>query len=410
MKALCWMGKEKLEVQNVNDPKVLNPQDAIIKITRTAICGSDLHLYDGYIPTMEPGDIVGHEFMGIVEEVGPAVKKLKRGDRVVIPFTIACGSCFFCNTTQYSLCDNTNPNAALAEKMYGYSGASLYGYSHIYGGYAGGQAQYARVPFADVGPLKIENDLPDEKLLFLTDIFPTGYMAAENAQIRPGDTVAIWGAGPVGIFAVASAFMFGAARVISIDRFPERLALAAQAGAETLDYSKFDVLSSLRELTGGNGPDAAIDAVGLEAHGTGPGGLYDRTKQALRLSFDRPTVLRQAIMAVRKGGTVSFPGVYGGLLDKVPFGAAFGKGITMKMGQTHMQRYLQPLLGRIEKGELDPSFIISHRIGIEEIPEAFRVFRDKEYGCTKVVIDPWVDRTGAIVPKSQNATQPAQAA
>ncbi len=403
MKALCWMGKEKLEVQNVKDPEILNPQDAIIKITRTAICGSDLHLYDGYIPTMEPGDIVGHEFMGIVEEVGPAVKKIKRGDRVVIPFTIACGSCFFCNTTQYSLCDNTNPNAALAEKMYGYSGASLYGYSHIYGGYAGGQAQYARVPFADVGPLKIENDLPDDKLLFLTDIFPTGYMAAENAQIRPGDTVAIWGAGPVGIFAVASAFMFGAARVISIDRFPERLALARQAGAETLDYSKFDVLSSLRELTGGNGPDAAIDAVGLEAHGTGPGGIYDRTKQALRLSFDRPTVLRQAIMAVRKGGTVSFPGVYGGLLDKVPFGAAFGKGITMKMGQTHMQRYLQPLLNRIEKGELDPSFIISHRIGIEEIPEAFRVFRDKEYGCTKVVIDPWVDRTDAIVPKTQTA-------
>ncbi len=401
MKALCWMGKEKLEVQNVPDPKILNPGDAIIKITRTAICGSDLHLYDGYIPTMQPGDILGHEFMGIVEEVGVNVKKVKRGDRVVVPFTIACGSCFFCSESMWSLCDNTNPNAALAEKMYGYSGSSLYGYSHIYGGYAGGQAQYARVPFADVGPLKIENDLPDDKLLFLTDIFPTGYMGAENAQIKEGDTVAVWGAGPVGIFAARSAFMFGAKRVIAIDRFPERLKLAEETGAEPLDYSQYDVLESLRELTGGNGPDAAIDAVGMEAHGAGPGGIYDRTKQALRLSFDRPTVLRQAIMAVRKGGTVSSPGVYGGLLDKIPFGAAFGKGITMKMGQTHMQRYLAPLLKRIENNELDPSFIISHRIGMEEIPEAFRIFRDKEYGCTKVVIDPWVEggRTGDLVPK-----------
>ncbi len=406
MKALCWMGKEQLEVQDVADPKILNPQDAIIKITRTAICGSDLHLYDGYIPTMQPGDILGHEFMGIVEEVGPQVKKLKRGDRVVVPFTIACGNCFFCENTLYSACDNSNPNAALAEKMYGYSGASLYGYSHIYGGYAGGQAQYARVPFADVGPLKIENDLPDEKLLFLTDIFPTGYMGAENADIKEGDTVAVWGAGPVGIFAAASAFMFGAKRVIVIDRFPERLALAKQIGAETLDYSKFDTLESLRELTGGQGPDAAIDAVGLEGHASTLVGFYDRAQQAVKLSFDRPTVLRQAILAVRKGGTVSFPGVYGGLIDKVPFGAAFGKGITMKMGQTHMQRYLQPLLGRIEKGELDPSFIISHRIGMEEIPEAFRIFRDKKYGCTKVVIDPWVEggRTGDLVPKGSQAS------
>ena len=398
MKALCWMGKEQLEVQNVPDPKILNPGDAIIKITRTAICGSDLHLYDGYIPTLQPGDILGHEFMGVVEEVGANVKKLKRGDRVVVPFTIACGNCFFCQTTLYGLCDNSNPNAALAEKMYGYSGAALYGYSHIYGGYAGGQAQYARVPFADVGPIKIENDLPDDKLLFLSDIFPTGYMAAEDANIKEGDTVAIWGAGPVGLFAIASAFMLGAKRVISIDRFADRLALAAKLGAETLDYSQYDVLASLRELTGGQGPDGAIDAVGLEAHGASLGGVYDRTKQALRLSFDRPTVLRQAIMAVRKGGTVSFPGVYGGLLDKVPFGAAFGKGITMKMGQTHMQRYLKPLLERIEKGELDPSTIISHRIGMEEIPDAYRIFRDKQYGCTKVVIDPWAEggRTGGL--------------
>ncbi len=412
MKALCWMGKEKLEVQTVADPKLLNPSDAIIKITRTAICGSDLHLYDGHIPTMQAGDILGHEFMGIVEEVGPSVKKLKRGDRVVVPFTIACGNCFFCQSTLWSLCDNTNPNAAVAEAMYGYSGSALYGYSHIYGGYAGGQAQYARVPFADVGPIKIENDLPDEKLLFLTDVFPTGYMAAENAGIKEGDTVAIWGAGPVGIFAVASAFMFGAKRVISIDRFPDRLALAAQAGAETLDYSQHDVLKSLRELTGGTGPDSAIDAVGLEAHADTLAGVYDRTKMALKLSTDRPTVFRQAIQAVRKGGTVSIPGVYGGLLDKVPFGAAFGKGITMKMGQTHMMRYLQPLLERIEKGEIDPSFIISHRIGIEEIPEAFRIFRDKEYGCTKVVIDPWIEggRTGGLVPKTAPPQSTPQAA
>jgi threonine dehydrogenase-like Zn-dependent dehydrogenase len=392
VKALCWMGKEKLEVQTVPDPSILNPNDAI--------------------PTMQPGDILGHEFMGIVEEVGASVKKFKRGDRVVVPFTIACGNCFFCQSTLWGLCDNSNPNASLAEKMYGYSGSALYGYSHIYGGYAGGQAQYARVPFADVGPIKIENDLPDEKLLFLTDIFPTGYMAAEDANIKEGDTVAIWGAGPVGIFAAASAFMFGAKRVISIDRFPDRLALAAKVGAETLDYSKHDVLDSLRELTGGVGPDGAIDAVGLEAHSASLSGYYDSAKMALKLSTDRPTVLRQAIQAVRKGGTVSIPGVYGGLLDKVPFGAAFGKGITMKMGQTHMMRYLQPLLGRIENNEIDPSFIISHRIGMEEIPDAFRVFRDKEYGCTKVVIDPWAEggRTGDLVPKGAPTQATPQAA
>ncbi len=407
MKAACWMGKHNVEVQTVDDPKILNPHDAIIKVTRSAICGSELHLYDGYIPTMQPGDILGHEFMGVVEEVGSEVKKVKRGDRVVVPFTIACGSCFFCQDKLWSLCDNSNPNAATAEALYGYSGSALYGYSHIYGGYAGGQAQYARVPFADVGPLVVNNDIPDDRLLFLTDIFPTGYMGAENADIRQGDTVAVWGAGPVGIFAAASAFMFGAKRVIVIDRFPERLALAKQVGAETLDYSKHDTLESLRELTGGQGPDSAIDAVGMEAHGTGPGAIYDTTKQSLKLAFDRPTVLRQAILAVRKGGTVSFPGVYGGLLDKVPFGAAFGKGITMKMGQTHMMRYLAPLLKRIEDGQIDPSFIISHRIGIEEIPEAFRIFRDKKFGCTKVVIDPWTGRTGALVPKNGAAQKAA---
>ncbi len=390
MKAVCWMGKHSIAVHTVPDPKIMNPSDAIIRITRTAICGSDLHLYDGYIPTMESGDILGHEFMGIVEEVGSGVKKLKRGDRVVVPFTIACGSCFFCSKTLYSACDNSNPNAHIAEAAYGFSGAALYGYSHMMGGYAGGQAQYARVPFADIGPIKIENDLPDEKLLFLSDIFPTGYMGAENANIEPGDTVAIWGAGPVGLFAAASAFMLGAEKVIVIDRFPERLELAKSVGAIALDYSEPDlnVTDALRDLTGGNGPDSCIDAVGMEAHG-GATGLYDKVKQTLMMETDRPTALREAIQSVRKGGTVSVPGVYGGALDKFNFGAAFGKGIIFKMGQTHMQRYLKPLLERVERKEIDLSFLITHRIGIEEAPEHYKIFRNKEEQCVKVVIDPW---------------------
>jgi len=387
------MGKESMAVQTVDDPKLINPQDAIIKITRTAICGSDLHLYDGYIPTMEPGDIVGHEFMGIVEEVGRDVKKLKKGDRVVVPFTIACGSCFFCNKDLWSLCDNTNPNAQVAETMYGYSGSALYGYSHIYGGYAGGQAQYARVPFADVGPIKIESDLSDEKVLFLSDIYPTGYQGADNANIQPGDTVAVWGCGPVGLFAVASAYMLGAERVVAIDRLPERMELARQLGATTIDYSEDDtsVIEALRDLTGGIGPDSCIDAVGMEAHSASAIGVYDKVKQALKMETDRPFVLRQAIQAIRKGGTLSIPGVYGGVLDKVNFGAAFGKGIHMSMGQTHMQKYLQPLLEKIEEGKIDPSFIISHRIGIEQAPEMYKVWRDKQEAVTKIVIDPWVD-------------------
>lgn len=390
MKALCWMGKGSVEVQQVPDPVLLNPRDAIIKVTRTAICGSDLHLFDGYIPTMESGDILGHEFMGIVEEVGSGVGNLKRGDRVVVPFTIACGKCFFCNDQLWSLCDNSNPNANLAEKLYGYSGSALFGYSHIYGGYAGGQAQYVRVPFADIGPLKIENDLPDDKLLFLTDIFPTGYMAAENANIREGDTVAIWGCGPVGQFAIASAFMLGAKRVIAIDRIPERLRLAESKGAETINYSEdVDIVVALRELTGGFGPDSCIDAVGLEAHGTNIGFIYDKVKQTFRLEMDRPNVLRQAIQALRKGGTLSIAGVYGGFLDKMPFGAAFGKGITMKMGQTHVHKYLRPLLERIEKGEIDPSFIITHKVPLDAAPELYKTFRDKQDECIKVVLDPW---------------------
>jgi threonine dehydrogenase-like Zn-dependent dehydrogenase len=395
MKAACWMGKHSIEVHNVLDPQIINPHDAIIKITRTAICGSDIHLYDGLIPSMESGDILGHEFMGIVEEVGSEVKKLKHGDRVVIPFTIACGNCFFCQSKLWSLCDNTNPNAQVAETMYGYSGSALFGYSHIYGGYAGGQAQYARVPFADVGPIKIENDLDDEKVLFLSDIFPTGYMGAENANIKPGDTVAVWGCGPVGLFAIASAYMLGAEKVIAIDRYPERLALAEQyCGATTIDYSDDDVavVEALRDLTGGIGPDGCVDAVGMEAHSSSVVGLYDKVKQALMQETDRPFVLRQAIQAVRKGGSLSIPGVYGGVLDKVNFGAAFGKGIHMNMGQTHMHNYLQPLLEHIENGHIDPSFMISHRIGIEQVPELYKIWQEKQDACTKIVIDPWQDR------------------
>jgi threonine dehydrogenase-like Zn-dependent dehydrogenase len=391
MKAVCWMGKSKVETLTVEDPKLLNPRDAIIKITRTAICGSDLHLYDGFIPTMESGDILGHEFMGIVEEVGKGVSNLRRGDRVVVPFTIACGNCLFCKKKIWAACDNSNPNAHLMEAAYGYSGSGLFGYSHMMGGYAGGQAQYARVPFANVGPLKIESDLPDEKVLFLSDIFPTGYMAAENAQIQPGDMVAVWGCGPVGQFAVASAFMLGAARVIAIDRLPERLEMARSLGAITVDYSEEDVsvLTALKDLTGGIGPDACIDAVGLEAHSAQLQGTYDKIKVALMMETDRPSVLRQAIQAVRKGGTLSVPGVYGGLLDKVPFGAAFGKGITMKMGQTNMHNYMKPLLERIENRQIDPSYIISHRITLEQAPEMYKVWRDKKENVTKIVIDPW---------------------
>jgi threonine dehydrogenase-like Zn-dependent dehydrogenase len=397
MKAVCWMGKNKVEVQTVDDPQLLNPHDAIVRITRTAICGSDLHLFDGFIPTMEEGDVLGHEFMGIVEEVGSAVDNLKRGDRVVVPFTIACGQCLFCKKKIWAACDNSNPNAHLMEKAYGYSGSGLFGYSHMMGGYAGGQAQYVRVPFANVGPLKIESDLPDEKVLFLSDIFPTGYMAAENAQIQEGDTVAVWGAGPVGQFSIASAFMLGAARVISIDRIPERLALARSIGAITVDYSQDDVsvLAALKDLTGGVGPDACIDAVGLEAHMGDLQGLYDTVKVALMLETDRPGALRQAIQAVRKGGTLSIPGVYGGLLDKVPFGAAFGKGVTMKMGQTNMHNYMKPLLERIEKGQIDPTYIISHRVTLDQAPKMYEIWRDKKENVTKIVIDPWAEPIAA---------------
>ena len=389
MKALCWYGKHDVRVLNVPDPKILNPRDAIIKVTTTAICGSDLHLYDGYIPTMEKGDILGHEFMGEVVEVGPEVTNFQVGDRVVVPFTIACGRCFFCEKQMWSLCDNSNPNARMLEKLYGFSPSGLFGYSHMMGGYAGGQAEYVRVPFADVGPLKVPESLSDEQVLFLSDIFPTGYMAAENCHIQPGDTVAVWGCGPVGQFAIKSAYILGAERVIAIDQIPQRLRMAEVEGkAETIDFSKKDVYETLKEMTGGRGPDACIDAVGLEAHGTSPDALYDRAKAAMYLATDRPHALRQAIYACRKGGTVSIPGVYGGFLDKVPIGAAFSKGLTLKMGQTHVHRYLHMLLDMIEKGYIDPSFIITHRMNLQDAPYGYDIFKKKHDDCIKIVLKP----------------------
>lgn len=389
MKATCWIGAKELRVEDVPDPKILNPRDAIVRITSTAICGSDLHIYDGYIPAMMRGDIIGHEFMGEVVEVGPAVKNLKVGDRVVNPFPISCGGCFFCKSGQYSLCENSNPNARLAEKLWGYSPAGLFGYSHLLGGYAGGQAEYARIPFADVGPIKVPDHLTDEQVLFLSDIFPTGYMAAENCAIQPGDTVAVWGCGPVGLFAIASAYLLGAERVIAIDRFEERLRKARDnCKAETLNYEDVNTAEALRELTGGRGPDSCIDAVGLEAHSHGVFGVYDRIKTALLMETDRPAALREAITSCRNGGTVSVAGVYGGFLDKVPFGAIVNRALTIKSGQTHVQRYLKPLLELIEQGKIDPSFVISHTLSLDEAPEGYKMFRDKQHECTKVVLKP----------------------
>ena len=389
MKANCWMGKGSVKVQDVPDPKILNARDAIVKITSTAICGSDLHLYDGYIPTMEKGDILGHEFMGEVVEVGGEVRNLQAGDRVVVPFPISCGNCWSCQHELYSLCENSNPNAAIAETLMGHTPAGLFGYSHMLGGYAGGQAQYARVPYADVGPLKVPDDLTDEQVLFLSDILPTGYMAAENCNIHPGDVIAIWGAGPVGQLAIKCAYLLGAERVIAIDRFDYRLRMAReQGGAETLNYEEVDVLAALKDMTGGRGPDACIDAVGMEAHGTGVVGAYDKVKQTAGLESDRPTVLRQVIMACRNGGTLSIAGVYGGFIDKVPFGSIMNRSLTLRSGQTHVQRYMRPLLQRIENGEMDPSFIITHRMSLSDAPRAYELFRDKRDDCVKVVLTP----------------------
>jgi threonine dehydrogenase-like Zn-dependent dehydrogenase len=391
MKATCWMGRNRVEVEEVPEPKIVSRKDAIVRITSTAICGSDLHLYDGYIPTMKRGDVLGHEFMGEVVEVGPDVERLKIGDRVVVPFPIACGECNACANDLWSLCENTNPNARLAEKMFGFPTAGIFGYSHLTGGFAGGQAEYARVPFADVGPIKIENGFTDEQVLFLSDIFPTGYMGAELCDIKPGDVIAVWGCGPVGQFAIASAFLLGAERVIGIDRFEYRLRMAREkSGAETLNYEEVDnVPEALKELTGGRGPDACIDAVGMEAHHPNLAlNAYDRAKQATRLETDRGHVLRQAILSCRNGGVVSIMGAYGGFVDKFPIGALMQRGLTIRTGQCHVHRYLRPLLERIERGEIDPSFVVTHRLSLEDAPQGYETFKNKREDCMKVVLKP----------------------
>jgi threonine dehydrogenase-like Zn-dependent dehydrogenase len=389
MKALRWHGKEDVRVDTVPDPTIQDGRDIIIKITSTAICGSDLHLYDGYQPGMQSGDILGHEPMGVVVETGSAITNLAKGDRVVIPFTIACGHCFFCKKGLFAACDTTNPNKKVAEKLMGHSPAACFGFSHILGGIPGGQAEYLRVPCADVGALKIESDLPDEKVLFLSDIFPTGWMAAERAEIEPGDTVAVWGGGPVGQMAIRSAYMQGAGRVISIERVPERLAMAEAGKAETINFDKEHVYERLQEMTQGRGPDRCIDAVGCEAHSHGSfDAVLDKVKKTIKLGTDRAHVFREALYCCRKGGTVSVPGVYVGMLDMVPFGAAMNKGLSIRTGQTHMQRYTKPLLAKIEAGEFDPSFVITHRVPLDDAPKMYKTFRDKQDGCIKVVLKP----------------------
>lgn len=390
MKALCWHGVGDVRIDTVPDPKIEDPRDAIIKITAAGICGSDLHLLDGFIPTMKSGDVLGHEPMGIVVEVGSAVKNLKKGDRVVVPFTISCGECYFCQKKLYSCCDTSNPNAEMAAKQMGFSPAGLFGYSHMLGGFPGGQAEYLRVPFADVGPLKIESDLTDDQVVFLSDIFPTGFMAAENCDMEAGDTVAVWGCGPVGQFAIQSCWMFGAGRVIAIDRVKERLEMAEKQGrAETINFEKDDVFERLKEMTNGRGPDRCIDAVGCEAHAAGiVGAVMDKVGSAASFSPDRGHVLHETIMCCRKGGSISVPGGYGGYPEKLPFGAFMNKGLSMKSGQTHMQAYMKQLLQMIEQKKIDPSFVITHKVKLEDAPNAYKTFRDKKDGCIKVVIAP----------------------
>ncbi|MHA7650076.1 zinc-dependent alcohol dehydrogenase [Mycobacterium sp. ML4] len=389
MKATVWAGRNSVEVQSVPDPKILNDRDAIVRVTSTAICGSDLHIYDGYIPTVKHGDILGHEFMGEVVEVGKGVHSLAVGDRVVVPFPIACGACSACDRDLYSLCENSNPNAGIAEKLMGHSPAGLFGYSHMLGGFAGGQAEYARVPFADVGPLKIDDDLTDDQALFLSDILPTGYMGAEMCDITPGDVVAVWGAGPVGLFAAVSARLFGASQVIVIDRVPYRLDLAERLGATPLNFGETSVLGELQEMTAGRGPDHCIDAVGMEArNGSAVVDVYDRVKQAARLETERPHALREAAMSCRNGGTISIVGVYGGMMDKFPIGAVMNRSLTIKTGQCHVQRYMRPLLGRIRNGEVDPTAIISHHLPLNQAPKGYEIFKHKQDNCTKVVLNP----------------------
>jgi threonine dehydrogenase-like Zn-dependent dehydrogenase len=392
MRANVWSGRNTVQVENVPDPKILNDRDAIVKITSTAICGSDLHLYDGYVPTMKHGDILGHEFMGEVVETGKGVSNLSQGDRVVVPFPIACGNCWACKNELYSVCENSNPNAGMAEKMFGHSTAGIFGYSHLTGGYAGGQAEYARVPYADVGPIKVEDDLTDEQVLFLSDIFPTGYMGAEFCDITGGEVVAVFGAGPVGLFAIASAVMLGAERVIAIDQIDYRLEMARnKAGAtDTINFAEdADVVEQLKEMTGGRGPDAVIDAVGMEAaHGHGALHAVERVKQASRSETDRGQALRDSILACRPGGIVSIIGVYGGLMDKFPTGALMNKGLTVRTGQCHVQRYLKPLYDHIKNGDIDPSFVITHKLGLDDAPNGFETFKHKEDECVKVVLKP----------------------
>jgi len=389
MRAVTWHGKHDVRVEHVPDPSILDPRDAIVKVTLTAICGSDLHIYDGFIPSMERGDILGHEFMGEIVELGSGVTNRAIGDRVVVAFTMSCGECFFCKRELFSVCERSNQNAKLAAALWGHSPAGLFGYSHLLGGYAGGQAEYVRVPFADVGTVKVPDSLTDEQVLFLSDIFPTGYMAAENCNIERGDTVAVWGCGPVGQFAIRSALMLGAGRVIAIDRVPQRLALARLGGAETIDYTEVDNISeALAERTLGRGPDACMDAVGMEAHAPGAEGLIDRVKQFAKIESDRPAVLRDVMLSVRNGGSVSIAGVYGGLVDSFPMGAVVNRNLTIKSGQTHVQRYFAPLLARIERGEIDPSFVITHRLALDNASDGFDTFLHKRDDCIKVVMTP----------------------
>ncbi|HRO60035.1 MAG TPA: zinc-dependent alcohol dehydrogenase [Burkholderiaceae bacterium] len=389
MKALCWHGKHDLRYETVPDPIIEEPRDAIIKMTHCAICGSDLHLFDGFMPGMKSGDVVGHEFMGEVVEVGKGNDKLKVGDRVVVPFTICCGECEQCRRGNFSLCERSNRNAEAAAKVFGHPTGGLFGYSHLTGGYPGGQAEYVRVPFADVAPVKIPDGLDDERVLFLGDIFPTGWQAAVQCEIEPDDTVAVWGAGPVGQFCVRSAVLLGARQVVCIDQVPERLAMAAAGGAVTIDFSRESVIERLQELTRGKGPEKCIDAVGLEAHATRSiDSVYDRVKQATMLETDRPHVLREMIYVCRPGGTLSIPGVYGGVVDKLPFGALMNKGLTVRTGQTHVNRWTDGLLRLIEEGQIDPSFVITHQVDLSEGPAMYETFRDKLDGCIKVVMTP----------------------
>lgn len=385
MKVIAWYGKQDVRLANATDPAILNQRDAVVRVTSTALCGSDIHLYNAKIPTLKRGDILGHEFMGEVVDVGRGNKTLKVGDRVVVPFHISCGDCFSCKQQLFSVCENSNPNAYMGEAVYGHSNAGAFGYAHLYGGYAGGQAEYVRVPYADTGALKIPEGIPDEKVLFIGDILSTGFMAADNCQIKPGDIVAVWGCGPVGQLAIKSAYLLGAEKVIAIDNLPERLQMAREkSGAVTLNHDDVDVQDALEQLTGGRGPDSCIDAVGMEGHGS----AYDTVKSAVKLETDRPFTLRQAIQACRSGGIVSVPGVYGGFIDKFPFGSIFSKSLTIKAGQTHVPKYMHRLLQLILEGKIDPSFVITHRLKLSQAPEAYKKFTEKDPGWIKVVFQP----------------------